>query len=521
MKAVSKYIFLLGVPAALLLNSCTKKFEEYNKDSNRATSDDYTPAFSLTRAQVEFAGNHDFSFETWRTNIIYLSLMTQQLSSTTGWYNGDKYSRNEVFASSYFAMAYQDQVKYIMDLINITKDKPNYHNLYQVGRIMRVMIFHRITDLFGDVPYKEAGKGVSDRLYTPVYDPQSEIYADMLKELDEAAKALDNSKDAIPAGDLVYRGEKASVEKWKKLAYSLMLRLGMRMSKADQAKAKQWVEKAAAGGVMTSNNDNAFIVHETSGGRNTVNRNSNILSGEWDAIGKGNVYLSQTFVNFMKSNNDPRLKFIAEIKSSGDTSSAKQIGMPNGYDENNQATDIKKAPGFPGNINNYSTLQKTFLVKLDGPTFFLTYAQTELLLAEAALRGWSVPGDAATHYRNGVTAAMEQFAQFDKNAAISPAEISAYLAAHPFNAGNGYEQINTQYWANCFLDWYETWSNWRRSDFPKLKPVIYPNDNNGGKIPRRMLYPTAEASANAANYTKAVERQGPNNFDTRVWWDKP
>ncbi|HVI47618.1 MAG TPA: SusD/RagB family nutrient-binding outer membrane lipoprotein [Chitinophaga sp.] len=516
MKSISKYIALLAVPA-VLLTSCTKKFEELNKDTNRVLPENNIPIYNLTRAELEYTGNHDFSFETWRVNIIYCSLMTQQLSSTTGWYSGDKYSRNDGFASSYFTMAYGNQVKYIADLIKNTKDKAIYANLYQVGRIARVLIFQRLTDLYGSIPYSQAGTGESN---TPVYDPQQQIYADMLKELDEAAKALDPSKDKIGTGDLIYRGADNSVVQWKKLAYSLMVRIGMRLSKIAPDQAKTWVEKGVAGGTFTSNDDNAYIIHDVSGGRNTVNRNSNILSGEWDAIGKGNVYLSKTLVDFLKSNNDPRLQYLAQIRSSGVKTPAAQIGMPNGYDENNAANDIKNAPGFPGNITNYSTIQKDVWLKLNGPTFLVTYAQTELLLAEAAQKGWNVNGDAASHYKNGVTGAMKQLAQYDQSAAISDGDINAYLSAHPYNAGTALEQINTQYWATCFLDWYEAWSNWRRTDYPKLTPVVYPGDNNGGQIPRRMLYPSTEASSNATNYQDAIGKQGANNFATRVWWDK-
>ncbi|PSL47626.1 SusD-like starch-binding protein associating with outer membrane [Chitinophaga niastensis] len=517
MKSISRYIMLLAVPAASLLTSCTKNFPELNKDTNKVSPENNIPIYNLTRAELEYTGNHDFSFETWRVNIIYCSLMTQQLASTVGWYSGDKYSANNGFASSYFTMAYGNQIKYIDNMLDNTKGKPNYANLYQVGRIARVLIYQRLTDLYGAVPYFEAGTGVSS---TPAYDQQQVIYADMLKELDEAAKALDNTKDQIGASDLVYRGGTDAVNSWKKLAYSLMVRLGMRLSKVSAKDAQTWVEKGAAGGTFASNDDNAYIIGDPSGGRNTINRNSNILSGEWDAVGKGNVYLGKTMVDFLQSNNDPRLQYLAQISSTGDKTPSKQIGMPNGYDENNAANDIKTAPGFPGAITNYSTIQKNIWLKTDGPTFLVTYPQTELLLAEAAQKGWNVGASAGTHYANGVSGAMKQLAQYDKSAVVSDADVATYLTAHPYAPATALEQINTQYWAACFLDWYEAWSNWRRTDFPKLKPVVYPGDNNGGQIPRRMLYPTTEASANGASYEKAIADQGVNTFTTRVWWDK-
>ena len=511
----------LLVPAAIGLSlvSCTRNFEELNTDPNSVTINNYNPSYNLTKAQLEYTGNSDFSYETWRVNIIYAGMMMQQLANAS-WYAGDKYIQNDGWAASYFERAYNDQIKYIVDLLQITKDKPGSANLYQIARIMKVMIFHRITDIYGDVPYTEAGLGYYGRVFTPKYDKQQDIYMDMLKELDAAATALDPSKDKPGAADLIYRGGDQSIQQWKKLAYSMMLRLAMRMSKVDPNTAKTWAEKAYAGGLMQSNADNAYILHDKAGGRNSVNRNSNILSGEWNATGNGEVFLSKTFVDFLKNNNDPRLQYIAKVKATGSSAPALQVGLPNGYDQNGGVYDVSKAPGYSGSINNFSTIRADVFLNLDGPTFLATYAQDELLLAEAAKRGWSVGANAATHYRNGVRAAMEQLSQYNSMATISSGEIDAYLAAHPYNDANAFEQINTQYWATNFLDWYETWANWRRSGYPTLTPINYPGNATGGQIPRRMLYSTSEASANGTNLQEAISRQGPNSFTNRVWWDK-
>ena len=504
---------------AILLTSCTKNFEELNTDPNSVSVNNYPPVYNLTRAQLEYTGNSDFSYDAWRVNIIYCGMMMQHLANAS-WYAGDKYIQNDGWANAYFDVAYNDQVKYVVDMLEITKNNPNLSNLYQIGRILKVMIFHRITDIYGEVPYSEAGLGYYGRVFTPKYDLQKDIYENMLKELDEAAIALDPAKDKPGTGDLIFRGSPNTVQLWKKLAYSMMLRLGMRLTKVDINAAKTWAEKAYAGGLMSSNADNAYIFGDAAGGRNTVNRNSNILAGEWNATANGEVFLSRTFVNFLKNSNDPRLPFLAKVKSSGSVVPGDQIGLPNGFDQNGGATDISTAPGYPGTINDYSTINAAVTLKLNGPTFLVTYAQTELLLAEAAKRGWSVGANAATHYANGVTAAMKQLAQYDATANVSDAAIATYLGANPYVDATGYELINNQYWAACFLDWYETWANWRRSSFPVLTPVNYTGNATGGQIPRRMLYPSSESSTNGTNYGEAISRQGANNFLTRVWWDK-
>jgi len=518
MEVIKKLLFL-STAIIVVFASCTKDFEELNTDPNSASASTYNPVYNLTRSQLEYTGNSDFSYEIWRVNIIYAGMMIQHLANTS-WYAGDKYMQNDGWAASHFEVAYRDQVKYVVDLMQLTKDKPLYANLHQIGRIMKVLIAHRVTDTYGDVPYSEAGLGYYNRIFTPKYDRQQDIYLAMLKELDEAAQALDPAKDKPGAGDLFYGNSANPIQQWKRLAYSLMLRLAMRMTKVDANTAKTWAEKAAAGGTMQSNNDNAYVVHDATGGRTTVNRNSNILSGEWNATDRGEVFLSRTFVDFLKNNNDPRLQYMAKVKASGSSNPTDQIGLPNGYDQNGGARDISTAPNYPGNINNYSTIRADVLLRLNGPTFLVTYAQTKLLLAEAAKRGWNVGGTAASHYNEGVAAAMKQLSQYNTDVNIPDAAINAYLLARPYVDANGFEMINTQYWAASFLDWYETWANWRRSGFPALTPVNYPGNATGGQIPRRMLYPSSESSANATNYQEAITRQGTNSFTTRVWWDK-
>ena len=105
------------------------------------------------------------------------------------------------------------------------------------------------------------------------------------------------------------------------------------------------------------------------------------------------------------------------------------------------------------------------------------------------------------------------------------AAIDRYLTENPFNASNALEQINTQYWINCFCDEYETFANWRRSGYPELKSTYdaanpYPNADTNGEIPRRFRYPSKESQDNAANYEAAVSRlSGGDHFSSRIWWD--
>ena len=61
---------------------------------------------------------------------------------------------------------------------------------------------------------------------------------------------------------------KEILAKWKAWGNSMMLRLAMRLTKADSATAKAWAEKAVAAGTMTSNDHIAMVPHTDGPGGN-------------------------------------------------------------------------------------------------------------------------------------------------------------------------------------------------------------------------------------------------------------
>jgi hypothetical protein len=104
---------------------------------------------------------------------------------------------------------------------------------------------------------------------------------------------------------------------------------------------------------------------------------------------------------------------------------------------------------------------------------------------------------------------------------ISSGQIEAYLAQDFFGqATNKLELIGTEFWVSTFINGYESYASWRRSGYPRLVPVVYPESPYSGAVPRRLTYPIDEYSVNSANLNVALERQGADEMSTRVWWDK-
>jgi hypothetical protein len=160
------------------------------------------------------------------------------------------------------------------------------------------------------------------------------------------------------------------------------------------------------------------------------------------------------------------------------------------------------------------------MAKTTAPAFFVTASQTQLLLAEARSKGWITTGTAAAYYTAGIKAHMEQLASYDAASAISASTIQAFTDANPLDDSKALEQINTQYWVSSFLNGPEAWANFRRSGFPALTPNPYPGKSITGQFIRRLTYPNSEISVNSINIKAAIAKQGADNLDTRVWWDK-
>lgn len=414
--------------------------------------------------------------------------------------------------------------------LNQAVQAPSMSNERALVRILRVYTFHQLTDVAGDIPYFDAVKG-EEKVLSPKYDPQRDIYLDMFKELDQAADSLDPAKSNFGNADLFYKGD---VTKWKKFAYTLMLRLGMRLTKVEPELAKTWVEKAIAGGVMTSLDDVAKIAYaNASGGMNpkiqTIYLNGNYLNPQDPDNVEGGKYAA-TFIDKLKSTNDPRLPVISVVwvKPAGstayvaDTSRAIQKGMVSG------SFNTK-----PLDFETYSEPSPLFL-NLAAPIVILGPAEAYLLLAEAALRGWYTGSTAQAAYENAVRVAMAQWSLWPAVAPstniITNEQVNAYLAANPYLSSGTFEQqlqqISEQKWISLFGDDYEVFANWRRTGYPILTPVNYPGNVTGGQMFRRFSIPISENLTNQANYQEALKRQGfsestNDNLLTRVWWDKP
>jgi hypothetical protein len=509
MKNIGNRILIFVILIGLL--GCEQNFDELNTNTVDPTSESVDPVFLLNNAIVGLAFAPG-------SNIYYDEAIVQQIvTPNSGFVSGANYNQdNRNNTGNQWDDYFENVIKHTSDVIfQLNSAESDRSNLLQMARILEAYAFMVLTDEYGDIPYFEAGKGLSEQVVLPKYDPQEQIYPDIINELAEARDALSASAPA-ENGEALYAGD---LDQWRRLANSLLVRAGMRLSNVDATLAQQTVASGFNGGVMESNDDNFVIRHDTNF--------SNPYFGVFNGTEANNFYLVDAFVDYLSSNDDPRLASLA-IRYVGAASGPEQtvdisskdpsdqVGMPMGYDNSTIGTVVSDL-GL-ASFYDFSQLDRFTYGAQAAPSFLCTYAQTQLLLAEAAVNGW-VTGDAAEYYENGIRGHMEQVAAYGESVAIADADIDTYIAANPLNLANAAEEINTQYWVASFLNGPELFANFRRSGFPDLTPNPYPAQDITGDFINRLTYPTAEIAVNQANLQEAVSRMGPDNLDTKVWWD--
>lgn len=555
MRYYTSYITLL-VACFLCFASCSDDYmENMNTDPSKAATLD--PNAQLTTAQLQTYGDLGM-VEIYRN---YLYAFNQHLMgcwNTTNYGGRHTVDNNEM--SRIWTSFYTQCVKNVTDALVRTAEDAEKVNIHSVLRIYRVYLMSVITDIYGDVPYKEAGLGFLEGKYTPAYDKQEDIYNDFFLELADAAASLDPAKDVV-TGDVIYKGD---VDQWKKLANSLRLRFAMRISNVNPEKARTEFENAlvADGGVIDNAGSDALIRHITvsfSFGQEAYsdyrgNSMSQLLFGNDPSNNPS--YLCSTLFNQLYNSGDPRTFRIARCYYDGlmsATSPDNRIDLtdemiekgiafqprdpgayswepwPTAYDSDICKVLAVSNPSIKVTMDREvePKLANNFL-KSDNPGVVMTSAEVKFLMAEAVLKGWDAGSVSMENlYKEGIRAAMDFLAANYGCKVVTDEEFDTFIANNGIGHTNEQklEAINTQAWILHFTNPAECWANLRRSGYPKLKsPEEYGFGQfltGGSEIPLRLCYPVLESSYNKKSYNEALERMGgTDSWHTPVWWDK-
>ena len=441
--------------------------------------------------------------------------------------NNLNYFLKDGWVASSYTESYSTVVPLWQDLKG--KTETQFPEVFALAQILKISAWHKATDMFGPIPYKEAGKG----LITVPYDSQEEVYKSMFKELSDAIEVLTKYADngnskLLPNADAIYAGD---VHKWVVYANSLMLRLAMRVYYADAALSKQYALQAVnhSYGVMKSKDDEAKMER---GASLEFKNNLDVLINQYNECRMGSSMLA-----YLGGYQDPRLPkyFNTSTVSQAVTvgTYGKYSGVPTGHDvSSNDAFKDSSRPAITSTT----------------PTYWMRASEVYFLLAEAALHSFAVGGTAESLYEKGIEMSFEENG-------IASSEVADYMSsglkpsAYSFHLTNPgvnvdvpavtqattewtgtdeekLEKIMIQKWIALYPNGQEAWTEYRRTGYPKLHSVVtnYSNGEIDSEVGiRRMRFPTnkstsAEDIANLESARKLL-RGGLDKAGTRLWWD--
>jgi len=497
MKKIKIYSLSLVVSLMAIFTSCEKGFEDTNKDPNRSANafpeQLLAPAlYNTVRANMNRA----------RTFNNELMQVTVNMSDGEG--RVFRYDIRPSWANYNWDQWYA-QLMNFRDLYRLADDELTKNDSYKgIALICEAWVFSLLTDTYGDIPYFEALRLRDEGIAYPRFDEQRVIYEDLFQKLEEANELLKGGTAISVVSDPVYNG---NVARWRKFGNTWYLRMLMRISGQQEvqqdvvAKIAEIVGTPSTYPIM-ANNDESAVLRWTGVEPYVSPYLNDVREQDWRGIA-----IAEYFLSNLSTWADPRL-YSGRWEIA--TYQGGYVGVPSGY-----------VPGTGGErLSYFRSGAQTEKSLVNEPLMgnILNYPELQFLLAEAALNGWITNATPETYYKRAVEAAIK----FWIPDWATP--VDDYLAAGDItweeseSYSDKMEKIHIQkYYALFFTD-FQQWFEYRRTGHPVLPKGS--GLRNNGIMPSRLMYPVYVQVTNNENYKAAVARQGKDDINTKVWWQR-
>ena len=519
MKKILKYTLASFI--AISLANCTSNFDEINTDPNGISNESltqmnnhiggsFTPMF-LNVFNVTPAWN--FQLQQNLLGDVYSGYMTPP-TPFAGNVNNMTYALVDGWNGFPWSDAYGSVMPFALDIKNAVAlgGDESGEKFIQLANIIKVSAMHRVSDIYGPIRYTKFDDFATTGEYDSQLDAYHAFFADLGTAIDEL-KAFEGDAQFIPFDMSSLGGD---IAMWRKYANSLRLRLAMRVVNVDATLASTEAGKSLSSDAGFLESTDMYI---NTGFAHPLT----VISGSW-----GDVRMGAEMESILEGFDDGRKEVYFNA--------AEDPTLGGAYKGIRMGIEIEAK----GQYGSHSSIGSV----VDSETMqWMSAAEVYFLRAEAALRGWSSAGTAMDHYENGVRASFSQHGvsgvetYLADNASTPNDFIDAINAAndiaYPSDVTIAYnasatneeqlEQIITQKWIAMFPDGQEAWSEFRRTGYPKVYPVVI--NNSGGTIDtdvqiRRINFVENERNTNGDNVAKAVGYlNGPDTGGTRLWWD--
>ena len=567
---------ICAICAISVLFSCSDKYmEELNTDETKTATPE--PGYQLTFALLSTYG----SFASMEAVRAYVAPYTQMYGGSWNSANagGANLYKSDV-SQSLWDIHYKNGIKNLVDAEYNSKDDKA---LQGAIRLHKAYLFNILTDVYGDIPVSEAGKANYERIITPKYDRQEDIYTFLFDEIDASIALFRQDLNSLTLKKYDVTSLGGDVKMWIRYANALKMRLAMRISDVAPELAKTKFLEAIEDEGALEPIENAYVkyIHEPFSFESSnedvdfrVNAFAEIIYGQDKTQPTG---FGMTLYDYLRDEGDPRLHHYCRfLNDNFRDNTDPRIGREDfteevlaaEYDGDEKTKGVQMVPAcwawydqdqrdFPwpnadcvtksqhyqefifGREKDvvsdyyYKTVRgsvATEYVLPETPGMLVSGAEVCFLKAEAAVKGW-INEDANTLYQRGIEVAIGTVHNkvYAQTSTVSTADIATYVASHTLstNPEKAKEQINTQAWFLHFANPLEAWANLRRSDYPALYERTqfgqgqngYHDLENNMDQPVRLFYPQEEINYNKQNYQDVINRMGGFSWHKRMWWD--
>jgi hypothetical protein len=383
---------------------------------------------------------------------------------------------------------------------------------YFVAEALSIFTWQILADVWGGLPYFETFQGETNK--HPKFDKGEDIHADLLKRID-ALLAVDLSESTVEATyDYIYQGD---LEKWKQFAYSLKLKLLLRVSETpgyDNAAVLSFIEDAATSFITASAKIPGTIWNDAVEGKRHPMR-------EFEAGGANylstNLIACKSFLDYLQTNNDPRLPKLFTFSSGSSYRGAFFGDFDSKFASDGSTADDKVT---------YSKVN--FAGNMDIP--ILSLWEVNFYIAEVYARAANF-GKAKEYYNDAVAASI---AQHGLTATITgTGDYAEWTSA---NTEDAIKQIAMQKWvAYANYQHVEAFLERNRTKYPPVNDLNIKSDRRAayssfpigyltisvtgrerlnGNLPASPIYPSAYLNRN--NNAPSQKK----DLSEKVWWDK-
>lgn len=526
----TRYISCLLLLAACL-SGCSKLLEDRYVDPDKTTTPTIEKLFSSmqdnSRIRPDYWDMRTLQFQhtgVYSQNVFFVN--TNSVYQQNFSYTQDRWNDFYTPGTSGPIAHYRTMQRLYNELP--VEDRANVDVFMQAGKVVLLDQMSQMIDMFGDLPYSEAGSMAFDNktIGNARFEDQKQLYDTVLIGLKNASEYFAaTTLNSVAAAsfvkqDLLLRG---SIDKWRRYINSLRLRLLMRISFVDEARARAEVQDIFANPIQLPLGDGSGVADYNPAAVDvllhpllTYTNNLGTAFNELPSYSAPDLMLNKV----MKPANDPRIPIYFD--KFGTVVAGKFV--PN--------TEYKAMP-----VNYLESAQRdsiTYFSVVDSSTFWfngklpgivMTAAEVNFLKAEAYER-WG-GGSAQAAYELAVRQSIAfNYYLYTLNPAPTEAlsrpstTVNDIFLAQPAIAYTGTQEerlgkIWTQKWLHFgFLQTVQSWSETRRTKYPQLtfKPSTLPGFE---MPPTRFQYPGNEIAYNPS-YEAVREK---DKRDVKIFWD--